>query len=372
MCHAPSSTQHNGCGNVDNFHINTETIKSGDFLNVFVQECKLIAHGTIQNPTKTVGDVMKLISAGKLPMTSMIFVTLAVILVFSTSLMSRAIRLFTAHDELNNPYGKRNSGGSGSKADEEEEEEEEKEIILRDFTIVQLRAFNGASEETKAPSAAGVHVTPPAATPIYISLKGNVYDVTSAKDLYGPGQTYHCMAGREASRALAKLSFEESDLGSTDLTDLGPFQRETLGNWEEKFIHYKSYPVVGKCIFNPDHVPDASIPLKQLKKYTAAELAVKTGKQEVPAGRINAPILIGINGKVIDVSFGGIEMYGVGGPYHLFAGKDSSRALAKMSFAPEDVNSTEVSDLDGSQKQVLLDWEKRFLNVKKYPVVGTC
>jgi hypothetical protein len=31
-------------------------------------------------------------------------------------------------------------------------------------------------------------------------------------------------------------------------------------------------------------------------------------------------ICIGINGKVIDVSYGGKEMYGKGGPYFLFAG----------------------------------------------------
>lgn len=107
-----------------------------------------------------------------------------------------------------------------------------------------------------------------------------------------------------------------------------------MSNWEEKFIHYKSYPVVGKCIFAKEYVP----PSDKLKKYSAEELAMYKGTQEVPIGRTNAPILIGINGKVIDVSFGGIEMYGLGGPYHLFAGKDSSRALAKMSFAPEGVS----------------------------------
>ena len=43
------------------------------------------------------------------------------------------------------------------------------------------------------------------------------------------------MAGREASRALALLSFDEKDLSSTTLSDLGPFEKETLDGWEEKF-----------------------------------------------------------------------------------------------------------------------------------------
>lgn len=38
-------------------------------------------------------------------------------------------------------------------------------------------------------------------------------------------------------------------------------------------------------------------------------------------------------------------MYKEGASYALFAGKDASRALAKMSFLPEDVNSRNVSDL---------------------------
>ena len=54
---------------------------------------------------------------------------------------------------------------------------EEEKIILRDFTIEQLRENNGLNEK-----------------PIYIALNGEVYDVTSAKDFYGEGNSYHCFA----------------------------------------------------------------------------------------------------------------------------------------------------------------------------------
>ncbi len=38
---------------------------------------------------------------------------------------------------------------------------------------------------------------------------------------------YHCFAGREASRAMALLSFDESELSNTRIDDLGAFGRGT-------------------------------------------------------------------------------------------------------------------------------------------------
>ncbi|EPS63082.1 hypothetical protein M569_11706 [Genlisea aurea] len=78
------------------------------------------------------------------------------------------------------------------------------------------------------------------------------------------------------------------------------------------------------------------------------------------------PIYVAIKGKIYDVT-AGRNFYGVGGDYHLFAGKDASRALAKMSKDESDV----VPDLDGlTEKEigVLEDWERKFQ--AKYPVVG--
>jgi len=59
------------------------------------------------------------------------------------------------------------------------------------------------------------------------------------------------------------------------------------------------------------------------------------------------------------------------GPYHLFAGRDASRALAKMSFNPECLNNSDVSDLTEQEKKTLSDWEKKFVETRKYPIVGT-
>ena len=60
--------------------------------------------------------------------------------------------------------------------------------------------------------------------------------------------------------------------------------------------------------------------------------------------------------------------YGPGGAYALFAGKDASRALAKMSFEQQDLNG-DISDLTPMELGSLNDWEYKFTS--KYVKVGT-
>lgn len=224
-----------------------------------------------------------------------------------------------------------------------QKKEEEVPDPPRDFTIEQLREFDGSNEK-----------------PIYIALRGEVYDVSVASDFYGEGSGYHCFAGREASRAMARLSFEEADLANPNVDDLGPFDRSTLDDWIQKFKYYKCYPVVGRVSYPP-----------QPRNFTREELAAFNGTQEqLDPKRVDVPILVGINGKVIDVSYGGKAMYGAGGPYNIFAGRDASRALAKMSFKPEDLNSSDLSDLTPEQQKTLAEWETKFIVTRKYPVVG--
>ncbi|PUZ76764.1 hypothetical protein GQ55_1G316500 [Panicum hallii var. hallii] len=70
--------------------------------------------------------------------------------------------------------------------------------------------------------------------PLLMAIKGQIYDVTQSRMFYGPGGPYALFAGRDASRALAKTSFEPSDLTS-DISGLGPFEAEALQKWEYKF-----------------------------------------------------------------------------------------------------------------------------------------
>ncbi|KAF9402477.1 hypothetical protein BGZ94_004899, partial [Podila epigama] len=50
-----------------------------------------------------------------------------------------------------------------------------------------------------------------AAQPIYVAIKGSVFDVSTKKEMYGPGAGYHVFAGKDASRALAKQSLKPED-----------------------------------------------------------------------------------------------------------------------------------------------------------------
>ena len=232
-------------------------------------------------------------------------------------------------------------------------EEEDEPDPPRDFTLQQLRKYDGVVDE-----AAPKH-SPDNQGKIYVAIKTFVYDVTEAKDFYGPGEAYHCFAGRDASRALAKLSFEEAELANGDLSDLSAAELDQLGDWVGKF-EMKRYPVVGRLVEPP---PCREMGLEELSEFT--------GVGPAPEGRACPPLYVGCAGKVFDVAFGGFEMYKPGQGYHVFAGRDSSRALALMSLKPEDAASRELGDLTEAQLAVLADWADRFEHKKLYPVVGT-
>ena len=68
-----------------------------------------------------------------------------------------------------------------------------------------------------------------------MAIKGQIYDVSQSRMFYGPGGPYALFAGKDASRALAKMSFEETDL-TGDISGLGPFELDALQDWEYKFM----------------------------------------------------------------------------------------------------------------------------------------
>ena len=47
--------------------------------------------------------------------------------------------------------------------------------------------------------------------PIYVAIKGQIYDVSAKKEMYGKGAGYNVFAGKDASRGLGKLLIIPAD-----------------------------------------------------------------------------------------------------------------------------------------------------------------
>nr|KJB68426.1 hypothetical protein B456_010G244800 [Gossypium raimondii] len=101
--------------------------------------------------------------------------------------------------------------------------------LSMDLTPQQLIQFNG-SDPSK---------------PIYVAINGRIYDVTAGKSFYGPGGAYAMFAGKDASRALAKMSKNEEDV-CPNLDGLSEKEMDVLNDWVKKFE--AKYPVVGRVV----------------------------------------------------------------------------------------------------------------------------
>mmetsp|Transcript_15362 Transcript_15362/g.38719 ORF Transcript_15362/g.38719 Transcript_15362/m.38719 type:complete len:293 (-) Transcript_15362:82-960(-) len=236
-----------------------------------------------------------------------------------------------------------------------EEEEEEEPDPPRNFTTNQLKYFNGENDERTGEAKA-----------IYLSLNGIVFDVSDGRNFYGPDGPYASFAGRECGVALAKMSFDTEHLDNLKgVKDLNYGENDELENWINKFTYHRHYPVKGRLVADEylESLVGRTLTREDLSKH-------KGDAEEIPEGYATAPIYIGAGNKVFDASFGGVEFYGPRGGYNKFAGNDISRALAKMSFNPQDLADTHTDDLTEKQMKVLDDWIKTFEVKKAYPVVG--
>ncbi|DAZ95801.1 TPA: hypothetical protein N0F65_009197 [Lagenidium giganteum] len=105
-------------------------------------------------------------------------------------------------------------------------------LVPQDLTLAELARYDGGQD--------------PRGT-VLVGINGTIYDVT-LKGLmhYGPGGTYAQFAGKDASRALACMSFDEECLSNPSLDDLTPEQQQALADWATRF--QQKYVRVGKLL----------------------------------------------------------------------------------------------------------------------------
>eukprot|EP00977_Amphora_coffeiformis_P025906 scaffold22994_cov145-Amphora_coffeaeformis.AAC.1 len=127
-------------------------------------------------------------------------------------------------------------------------------LAHRTFSPTDLAQYNGVANNDNDIS--NEYATPP----IYVGIGYDVFDVSfGGTPLYGPtggGGGYHCLAGKNATRALATMNLAEavnaSDTTTTTTTqilqELTDKQRQTLQHWSMTFRDTKEYPIVGKLL----------------------------------------------------------------------------------------------------------------------------
>lgn len=124
-----------------------------------------------------------------------------------------------------------------SKTKTEEPVKEVKKLpkLRRDFTLEELKKYNGTGPDGR----------------ILIAINGSVYDCTRGSHFYGPGAPYEVFGGKDVSRALATFSLETAQ-EYDDLSDLKTEEMESMKEWEEQFK--EKYDYVGKLL-KPGDVP---------------------------------------------------------------------------------------------------------------------
>ncbi|KAK7315024.1 hypothetical protein VNO77_33556 [Canavalia gladiata] len=132
-------------------------------------------------------------------------------------------------------------------------------VQIGEVTEEELKAYDGSDPEK----------------PLLMAIKGQIYDVSQSRMFYGPGGPYALFAGKDASRALAKMSFEDKDL-TGDISGLSPFELESLQDWEYKFMgKYVKVGTIKKTVpvTKPESTgePSESIPREAAESSKPAE-----------------------------------------------------------------------------------------------------
>lgn len=108
--------------------------------------------------------------------------------------------------------------------------------------LPELQAANGAP--IVDPSADGPGGEAATAAPLWLAVRGRVYDVTRGANFYGPGAPYHKFVGKDATRAFG-TGCTEPDCLIASLAGLDEHQLREADRWVEYYALHDKYAFVG-------------------------------------------------------------------------------------------------------------------------------
>ena len=80
--------------------------------------------------------------------------------------------------------------------------------------------------------------------PLFLAIRGRIYDVSAGWSFYGPGSKYHKLVGKDATRAFCTGCLEFACLiASTE--GLSAAQLQEAERWIELYEHHDKYKLVG-------------------------------------------------------------------------------------------------------------------------------
>jgi predicted heme/steroid binding protein len=113
-------------------------------------------------------------------------------------------------------------------------EKEEKSGEVFTMTLAELAEMDGKTETT----------------PIYLAIKGHIYDLTAGREVYGPGKSYSNLVAKDSTRGFANGCTEDKCLGSS-LEGLTEEQLKEVDKWHDFYHNHDKYKYVGKVALDP-------------------------------------------------------------------------------------------------------------------------
>lgn len=119
--------------------------------------------------------------------------------------------------------------------------EEEERLGGNKFTMTaaELSAYNGALSDDGVTTA-----------PLYICIKGRIYDVTAGERFYGPDGKYHLFVGKDATRAYATGCLWDHCVSSST-EGLTEKEWKEIDRWLELYETHDKYTFVGYLVDDP-------------------------------------------------------------------------------------------------------------------------